>query len=169
MKYVIDFLKLPPRLLGALAVASGLLLFLPDTIIEKLYMTNFRNKYGFAIGIVFIVSVSILAAFVIIIGAKKIGEKYNNKRLKKDQIDYLKRIDGKKAWLISYLLNEPSNTVMLPMNDGFVVELEQCNVISPAGSTHLVNMLAPEINYFLSPWVVERIDNDPELRVKYGR
>ena len=49
MKDVVDFLKLPPRILAALSVASGLLLFLPDAIIEKLYMTSFRSKYGFAL------------------------------------------------------------------------------------------------------------------------
>ena len=49
MKNIVDFLKLPPRILGALSVASGLLLFLPTVIIEKLYMTSFRDKYGFAI------------------------------------------------------------------------------------------------------------------------
>ena len=45
MKNIVDFLKLPPRILGALSVASGLLLFLPNAIIEKLYMTSFRDKY----------------------------------------------------------------------------------------------------------------------------
>ena len=66
MKNIVDFLKLPPRILGALSVASGLLLFLPNAIIEKLYMTSFRDKYGFAIGIVFVVSTSILVVFFII-------------------------------------------------------------------------------------------------------
>lgn len=64
MKNIVDFLKLPPRILGALSVASGLLLFLPNAIIEKLYMTSFRDKYGFAIGIVFVVSTSILVGIL---------------------------------------------------------------------------------------------------------
>ena len=76
MKNIVDFLKLPPRILGALSVASGLLLFLPNVIIEKLYMTSFRDKYGFAIGIVFVVSTSILVVFLVVIIAKKIKGKY---------------------------------------------------------------------------------------------
>lgn len=78
MKNIVDFLKLPPRILGALSVASGLLLFLPNAIIEKLYMTSFRDKYGFAIGIVFVVSTSILVVFLVVIIAKKIKDKYYN-------------------------------------------------------------------------------------------
>ena len=165
MKNIVDFLKLPPRILGALSVASGLLLFLPNVIIEKLYMTSFRDKYGFAIGIVFVVSTSILVVFLVVIIAKKIKDKYYNKRLKKARVAYLKRIDGNKV----DLLNEPTHTAMLPMHDGVVLELQHFYVILPAGSTHAVNMADPQINYFLQPWVIEEIDGDPELKAKFGR
>jgi len=169
MKNIVDFLKLPPRILGALSVASGLLLFLPNAIIEKLYMTSFCDKYGFAIGIVFVVSTSILVVFLVVIIAKKIKDKYYNKRLKKARIAYLKRIDGNKVELIRYLLNESTHTAMLPMHDGMVLELQHFYVILPAGSTHAVNMADPQINYFLQPWVIEEIDGDPELKAKFGR
>ena len=169
MKNIVDFLKLPPRILGALSVASGLLLFLPNAIIEKLYMTSFCDKYGFAIGIVFVVSTSILVVFLVVIIAKKIKDKYYNKRLKKARIAYLKRIDGNKVELIRYLLNESTHTAMLPMHDGMVLVLQHFYVILPAGSTHAVNMADPQINYFLQPWVIEEIDGDPELKAKFGR
>ena len=169
MKNIVDFLKLPPRILGALSVASGLLLFLPNVIIEKLYMTSFRDKYGFAIGIVFVVSTSILVVFLVVIIAKKIKGKYYNKRLKKARVAYLKRIDGIKVELIRYLLTESTHTAMLPMHDGVVLELKHFYVILPAGSTHAVNMADPKINYFLQPWVIEEIDGDPELKAKFGR
>ena len=169
MKNIVDFLKLPPRILGALSVASGLLLFLPNAIIEKLYMTSFRDKPGFAIGIVFVVSTSILVVFLVVIIAKKIKDKYYNKRLKKARIAYLKRIDGNKVELIRYLLNESTHTAMLPMHDGVVLELQHFYVILPTGSTHAVNMANPQINYFLQPWVIEQIDGDPELKAKFGR
>ena len=132
MNNIVDFLKLPPRILGALSVASGLLLFLPNVIIEKLYMTSFRDKYGFAIGIVFVVSTSILVVFLVVIIAKKIKGKYYNKRLKKARVAYLKRIDGIKVELIRYLLTESTHTAMLPMHDGVVLELQHFYVILPA-------------------------------------
>lgn len=168
MKNIVDFLKLPPRILGALAIASGLLLFLPNSIIEKLYMVNFREKYGFSLGIIFVISVSILAVIVIIMIAKKIKEKYNDTKLTKSQIDYLKSIEGKKVELVKKLLNEPTHTAWLPMHDGLTIELQSNYVISPAGSTHAVNMLDPHINYFLQPWVIHQIKNNPELQTKFG-
>ena len=132
-------------------------------------MTSFRDKYGFAIGIVFVVSTSILVVFLVVIIAKKIKDKYYNKRLKKARIAYLKRIDGNKVELIRYLLNESTHTAMLPMHDGVVLELQHFYVILPTGSTHAVNMANPQINYFLQPWVIEQIDGDPELKAKFGR
>ena len=59
-KEFMDFLKLPPTILGALAIASGLLLYLPDDVIKRLYMESFRSNYGFIIGIIFVISISIL-------------------------------------------------------------------------------------------------------------
>ena len=47
IKNLIDFVKLPAHLLGALVVASGILLFLPENMIQKFYMTSFRDEYGF--------------------------------------------------------------------------------------------------------------------------
>ena len=51
MKDFIDFLKLPPNILGALSIASGTLLLLPQKLAQKFYIINFREKYGFTIGI----------------------------------------------------------------------------------------------------------------------
>ncbi|MGL5379745.1 super-infection exclusion protein B [Clostridium sp.] len=48
-----EFLKLPTKIMLALGLASGVILFLPDTIVEKMYMIEFRDKYGFVIGVIF--------------------------------------------------------------------------------------------------------------------
>ena len=39
-----DFFKLPTKIMFAIALASGLILFLPDSIVTKMYMVDFRNK-----------------------------------------------------------------------------------------------------------------------------
>ncbi len=67
------------------------------------------------------------------------------------------------------MIKEPTHTVVLPLNDGLVEEMLYYFVISPAGSTHAVNMINPQIPFFLQPWVIERIDSDPELKDKFGR
>lgn len=66
-KDFIDFYKLPHNILGVLSIVSGALLLLPDKIIEKFYMIGFRDKYGFAIGIIFLISTDIL---IVLLGDK---------------------------------------------------------------------------------------------------
>lgn len=167
MKEFLDFVKLPTYILGALAVASGILLFLPDNVIQMLYMTEFREKYGFVIGIVFITSASILVVLLIKLAYSGISKKYSLWKLKETQTKFLKKLDGEKAGLVISFIQQPTHTMVLPMQDGLVIELQHYDVISPAGRTHLVSMPNPEITFFLQPWVLERIKENEELKTKF--
>ena len=167
MKEFLDFLKLPTYILGALAIASGILLIVPDKVIQMLYMTEFRAKYGFALGIVFISSVSVLAVLLIKLIYRGISEKYNLKKLKEAQKKFLMKVDCEKVELINAFIQQPTHTLMMPMHDGLVIELQHYNVISPAGQTHMVSMPNPQITFFLQPWVLERIRENEELQMKF--
>ena len=157
MKDFIDFLKLPPNILGALSIASGALLLLPDQLAKRLYMTEFRDKYGFTILIVLIVS-KIYHYFY---------DKHSSKKLVEAQTKYLKRMTPEQVIVIREFINEPTHTLPLPYNNGLVIELQHLQIITPAGQTHLVDMLDPQIQFFLQPWVIQRINNDDELRQKF--
>lgn len=125
------------------------------------------QAYGFIIGIVFITSVSILLILVIKRIYKHINNECQAKKLKESQEKYLKDLDYEKTSLIISFLREPTHTISLPMQDGRVIELQYYNVITPAGSTHLVSMPNPQITYFLQPWVKARINENSELRAKF--
>ena len=45
--------------------------------------------------------------------------------------------------VIREFINEPTHTLPLPYNNGLVIELQHLQIISPAGQTHLVDMLDP--------------------------
>lgn len=168
MKDFVDFLKLPPYILGALAVASGILLFLPDKVIKKLYMIEFRDKYGFTIGIIFIVSLSILTILLVL----KIYHFFYDKRLDnkvaEGQLKYLRNMSRDKVMIVNAFLQERTHTLELPVNDGLVIELQHFGIITPAGQTHLVSMPDPRIKFFLQPWVENKIRSDDELMRKFG-
>lgn len=83
-----DFLKLPSNIMSAMSLASGVILFLPDKIIKKMYMIDFKNKYGFVIGAVFIVSTSILIIGSLISIYKFLHSKCSNFKFKRIQRDY---------------------------------------------------------------------------------
>lgn len=163
MKDYIDLLKLPPRILAGLAIASGLLIFLPDNIINMLYMSELKVKYGFIIGSVFIVSISILVCYGIILVSKSIIRANNKRKLIVRRKEFLEKLDYESRSLLREMMNQPSKTLELPMHNGTVIKLKHYNVITPAGTSHLVNPLDMRIPYFIQPWVVDELNNNPNL------
>lgn len=168
MKDFVDFLKLPPYILGALAVASGILLFLPDKVIKKLYMIEFRDKYGFTIGIIFIISLSILTILLVLKIYHFFYDKRLDKKVAEGQLKYLRNMSRDKVMIVNAFLQERTHTLELPVNDGLVVELQHFGIITLAGQTHLVSMPDPRIKFFLQPWVENKIRSDDELMRKFG-
>ncbi len=165
MKDFIAILKLPPSILSALALASGFIILAPQNILEKLYFVNFKDSYGFQIGIVFVVSISILIVYSLMKIIKFFYDKYNNKRISENQYRFLKELDDNEKSLIREILSKPDYTLKLPINNGLVRKLESMYVILPAGSTHLVNGYDMRIPYFLQPWVIEMIKKNPDIGI----
>ena len=100
MKDFIDFLKLPPNILGALSIASGTLLLLPQKLAQKFYIINFREKYGFTIGIVFVISTALLIVLLLSKIFHFFYDKYASKKLGTAQIKYLKNMTPEQVTFI---------------------------------------------------------------------
>ena len=114
MKDFIDFLKLPPNILGALSIASGTLLLLPQKLAQKFYIINFREKYGFTIGIVFVISTALLIVLLLSKIFHFFYDKYASKKLGTAQIKYLKNMTPEQVTIIREFLHEPTHTLPLP-------------------------------------------------------
>ncbi len=170
VKDFLEFLKLPPNILFAISLVTGMILFLPKDIVSKIYMLDFRNKYGFIISIVFLLSSSILVAFLISIIYKKIKEIINNKLLKKSRIKYLLNAEPSKVRLIKEFIKQDTHTMKINSNDGLTVELSYYGLISTAGNTQAVDFGYSNemyLMYFLQPWVINLIKENEDLRKKY--
>jgi hypothetical protein len=146
MKDFVSLLKLPPKILAGLAIASGLLIFLPDNIISRLYMDSFKSNYGFVIGVVFIVSISILSTYTFITIGKSVLKKHNNKKLIKHRKVFLKKLDYEDKILIKEMMNQTSKTLELPTKNGTVIKrlfailCGNITLIEKPGDYHLVSL-----------------------------
>lgn len=163
-----DLLTLPPKILAALAVGAGLILFLPNDIINKLYLVSFKEKFGFILGITFTISVSILlmSAFVFIINS--ILSSWLSKKRTKQYKQNLSKLNMYEKSIIAALYERPDNTLSLPINKGITRKLTHYNIISPVSSQAIVYGDSDEwsMPYFLQPWVIEYIqENASFLRV----
>lgn len=170
VKDFIDFIKLPPNILAAVSVVSGIILFIPDKLAKKMYMYDFRNDYGFIVSIIFLISISILIVLLFTNIYKKIKNKIDNNKLKKGRTKYLLNADKTKVKLIKAFIKEETHTLKLNQNDGLTQELSYYGIISLAGSTQAVDFGYDNemyLYYFLQPWVINLINSNDELIKKY--
>lgn len=165
MKGFIDFLKLPPRILSALVIASGVIIFAPFNVLEKLYVINFKEKYGFYIGLTFIISISILAVYLVIKLAKYVYDKYRDRINNKKRLKYLRELSLDEKHLIHEMIFCNGHTMELPPNNGMVIKLQNFFIISPAGTTHLVDAYDIRIPFFVQPWVVRMTSENPDIGI----
>lgn len=166
----IKFLKLPPNILAAVSLVSGIILFADDELLKKLYMINFRNDYGFIVSIIFLISISILIVLLFSTILAKIKNKYDKSRLKKGKIKYLLNLDNVKVQTIKSFIKETTHTLKINQNDGLTQELLYYGIISLAGKTQPVDFGYNNeiyLSYFLQPWVIKLISEDRELKKKY--
>jgi len=161
---IADFFKLPSKIMAALAFASGMILFLPQKIVEKMYMEDFRNNFGFAIGLVFIVSFSILLVTLLISGYKYFHQKHLMKKFMATAKERLQKLDDYQKALIYDLYIEDNHTDELPLHDGGVHFLEHNMMITKATNQYAVSDLNNAgFPYMLQPWVIEELRKDGDL------
>lgn len=60
MEQVAELLKLAPRYLAAVGLFSGILLFLPDRVLNRLGVADLTQNYRTWFGVAFLVAVSML-------------------------------------------------------------------------------------------------------------
>ncbi|MCP1190823.1 superinfection exclusion B family protein [Priestia flexa] len=163
-----EILTLPTTIMAALSLASGILLFSPTVIIEKMYMVDFRNKYGFIIGIVFIVSISILVVNLIYKISTSVSNAKAQKRFFATADKRLSNLNRYQKAILYVLYQQDNRTLPLPLHDGAVLELEQKMMIGKATSQYMVSDLNNAVfPYLLQPWVAEELNNKSNLLLEF--
>lgn len=161
---ITEILTLPASIMAALSLASGILLFSPEGILQKLYMETLREKYGFYIGLVFVVSLSILIVNLIYSTANSISNDRAQKRFYAHAEERLKKLNNYQKAILFILFNQENRTFLLPIHDGAVKELEQKYCIGPATNQYMVDDLNnARFPYLIQPWVADELTSKPDL------
>lgn len=165
---LVELLKLPNKILFPISLASGSILFLPDKILEKMYLMSFRDKWGFIIGICFLISTSILLISILLSLWNIINSKIKDRKFKKNTSKAVRMLDDYKKTIVYGLYLQANNTSILPINDGAVIFLENMFFIQKATTQYAqYDLTNPVFPYFLQPWVKEKLNEDEELKASY--
>ncbi len=142
-----SWIKIPIKvLLPALTIFSGILLFLGNSAIEALYMTEFREESGFSFGLIFIITLSLelVYAFYYFL------DKYKSNSLTRKVAHRILKGNDVERLILAALYNEPKKSALFPMNDGLIARLEGKHYIAKFTQTVDFTM---RLTYFMQPFV----------------
>lgn len=157
-----EWLKIPLHiLLPALWIFGCLVLFLPDTILEKINILSWRNENGFWIGVGFLIVTCLLIIYVVYFGITLIRSVFLNITRNRKTINKISRMNDMEQAIIFHMYNKPGYTMELDYNDPITKGLLARNYIY-TGNNQIISMdvftNALPIKATLQPFVYQAID-----------
>ena len=129
-----DLLKLPAKYFALAALVTGAILFLPDNVIRQLRVEAVPQKFGFWLGLVFLVCSSLVLVNVFSWVADQVRVRRQTAKRKKVIEEHLAKLDvAEKAVLREFFIGG-QNTIRLPLDHPVVAGLISRGVIRPVGS-----------------------------------
>ena len=164
-KVFAEFKKLTPALL-ALCIASGLILFLPEAIFQKLALNGLPLFWKRTIGILFVVCLALIAT-ISLDGIYKplhnrIAKERTSKKLKEK---FLALSPDHKQILLEALTSE-NRSIQLCPTSGDATYLQNGHFLHRAQSYIFAGpgYIAP-VAYVPEPWLIDLYNREPELFV----
>lgn len=115
---IIGWLKIPLKiLLPGLCIFSGFIMFASDNLIDKLYLKEFRQQTGFAFGLIFVITLSLILVYIIVFASKPYINKLKNLQNKRNLRKQIERLHGAEKLVLYGLYNEQNYAYVFPMND----------------------------------------------------
>lgn len=158
-----SFKKISPALI-AVALASGFVLFLPESILKKMALNNLQDIWKIVTGLVFVVSCALIITIAIVeeyrVIQKKVAPKKFRKRKRKQFInlplDYKKMlVNILKSPKRSMELDPTSGDTLYLLNNQFIHRTQSYMFVGPGYTDPIA--CAPE------PWLIDLFFKEPEL------
>lgn len=157
-----EWLKIPLHiLLPSLWIFGCLVLFLPDTILEKINILSWRNENGFWIGVGFLIVTCLLIIYVVYFCITLIRNVFLNITRNRRTINKISRMNDMEQAIIFHMYNKSGYTMELDYNDPITKGLLERNYIY-TGNNQIISMdvftNALPIKATLQPFVYQAID-----------
>lgn len=116
-----NFKKITPALVAS-AILTGLLLFLPKSILGRMNLDVLPDFWNRIIGIVFLLSVTLIMTMIVFSIINLIKEKRRNKRIRMLKKKY-NTLSQRQRSIILQLLHSEDKTITLDKNSGDTIYL----------------------------------------------
>ena len=129
----LEALKLPLKYIWVIAIASGLLLFVPSRYLDKINLTTICKDYGPIIGAIFLVS-SILVGVHIVVSLWNYGRnRYLRSKREKYRKQALHSLDPKEKAVLREFYIQAQSTLQLPIDQPIVAGLLAKGILGRVG------------------------------------
>lgn len=155
----LDWIKLSPRHLAALAIASGFLLFARDKWLETIGLSEFAPKYKAYIGIIFLLACALLASQILSWLYLRVSERRKWARKIKNATKHLNSLTEEEKGMLRGYIESSSRTQYLPIGSGVVRGLEWDMILIQASDIGDLE----DWPYNIQPWAWDYLHKHPEI------
>lgn len=143
-------------LLPALCIFSGFLLLISDNFAEKLYLKEFRQQNGFAFGLIFTITLTLILVYIIFFASKPLIEKMKNYLVKKRLINKFKNLEAVYKSALYEMYRTPTHSIRMEISNSVATYLLGIHAIDRS----VVSTMGYVFEFFLQPWVIWGIEEE---------
>ena len=156
VKPLFELLKQPLRYSVAIGIVGAIVLFSPDSVVNKLGMLKYRDEGKPYFGAILLLCIALTIAS----GIGAVGEKINDYRFLRAIKKRLHRLSPEEKQLLRTYIERQTRSLNLDVTSGIVNGLEQETIIYQASSIgHLMSGFA----YNIQPWAWDYLNEHPRL------
>jgi hypothetical protein len=157
---IVELIKLPLLYVFAFFLTATCFIFLPDQILIDLGVKQIRDTYRSYIGIVFIVSFSIILVNIVALIYKVSKRKYRNYRNKRIAKKTLKDLSNAEKEILKQMLLNGTNSFQIDITDGIHTRLESHKIIYRAANVSKYGTL---FAFCIQPWAIDYLRKNMHL------
>ena len=158
-----NFKRITPALFS-IAVLTGLLLFLPETVLERMSLANLPEVWNRIIGIVFLLTVALILTIITVSIVSRIRKRIINKLAKRKMRMQVAKLSPRQRAIIVSLLHSEDKSIKLDKNSGDTVYLEgEKFIYMPRQAVSFGWDNEMILTFLPQPWLLELYNEEPEL------
>ncbi len=157
---LVDWIKLSPRHSLAVAIASGVLLFLGDGPLATLGLEQLRAKYRPWIGGIFLLSSVLLLSYPLAALGKRVSTWWRDSQFVRGGRQRLRQLTPWEKEILRRFVERETRTQTLNFKDGVVAGLVDDSIIYQSSNLGTIH---GNFAYNIQPWAWKELRKHPEL------
>lgn len=158
-----NFKKITPALV-AVAILSGLIIFLPKSVLAKMNLDELPVLWNRIIGIVFLLSIAMIVTIAIFSVISDVSAKRRNRRIRENLKKKLLTLSPRQKAIVLQVLRSEDKTIELDKNSGDTIYLvNNLFLHMPQQAFTLGWNNEMILTYVPQPWLLELYNEEPEL------